>query len=337
MPNSERSIDPIIERDLARLAAATASSGADFEPVRARLLGGESPYRDPRPGMEARRAQALEDRRLELALLPFRLGRVFVHRVARATAGGVAVLCALALWLAAVDPTLLMLGSLLVPTVESAVLLLAVAVLVAYLGGLFAAEWAFERATRKSASAGADALDDIERHGPMVEARRLCAAADGRALSLPLLGAVLLLPLLALVVLLYSPVFFLSYEYLDLGLVARNHRLLDESIPYLAVAVAAAASVALAAWSGCARERRGGRSRLIAALGHWASLAGAVALGLFVLAAGARTLILFHGYGLVPSPAWRLVLAVLGTAAVLLSAAWAALFLRRREQRDLAL
>src|SRR5688572_13054879 len=162
------SIDDKIRRDMAALADATAAGDDDdFEAVRTHLVGGDSPYRDGQLGIERRRQSALEDRRIELALMPMRLSRVFVHRVARFAAAGVAVACALVAWVSVADPWLLRMFELFLPRldVDSAVASGTAAIAGAYIIGVFGGEWLLERAARRSVSAGHDPLADIARTG----------------------------------------------------------------------------------------------------------------------------------------------------------------------------
>lgn len=332
--SSLESIDDRIRRDMAALADATAASDDDFEAVRAQLVGSDSPYRDGRLGIERRRQSALEDRRIELALMPLRLARVFVHRVARIAAAGVAVACALVAWVSVADPFLLRMFELFLPRldVDSALATGTAGIAGAYILGVFGGEWLLERAARRSVSASRDPLADIARTGPVYEARRLAERVDIAAAALPLLAVALAAPLGAFL----SALTFarIPGAYTDVLYLGDAPGLVDRNLIYLAGGAVVGIVSAIAVGLGCARERRGLRSRSNDVLSHGGALLGWVAFGGFVALVGAWTMALRLSHSQVaPAPWMRWTLVLAGSLAVAGVAAWTVLRLRRREWR----
>src|SRR5688572_32869498 len=86
-------LEKMIARDLAALGE---NSRRDL-PALDDALKTTDAYRDDQPGAKARRDALADDRRRELVLMPLTLAHVFAHRLGRAAAGGMAVLCSLVL------------------------------------------------------------------------------------------------------------------------------------------------------------------------------------------------------------------------------------------------
>jgi hypothetical protein len=327
--SDDPSTDALIRADLAALASATTVSDGELGALRERLLGSGAPYRDGQLGIEQRRHAALEDRRIQLALLPLVLQRLFVHRVGRAVGGGVAVLCGLALWASVILPTLFGVYIVMHPrmTIDLALIGAIAGVLTGYVVGIFVGERALERAVRASITPTWDALRDIDRDGPAVEARRLAGRMDSFAVGLPLVGVALLVPLLVFVSVLYLD--GVRAVYSDLLYLNDAGGLLKRNIGYVAVAVMFAALLAVEVSWGSSRER----SWIAKGLSHWSVLAGGLLLGLVVLVLGGRAFFELYVNGISPSSTARWSLALGGVAALFLPCAWALLALRRREQR----
>ena len=321
------SIDELIRDDAATLARKTTVAD-DFAPQRERLLGSGEPYRDSQVGLQHRREASLEERRVELALLPLTLQRLFIHRTGRAVAGGVAVLGGVALW-AVVALPVFDLYIVMDPriTIDLALAGAVAGVLAGYLAGIVLGERLLERAVRASITPTWDALADVHRDGPAAEARRLAGRVDGLAVGLPLVGLALLAPLLVFVSVLYldgvrSAYMNLLYFNDAQGLLARN-------LVYIAVAVAFAVTLSIAVARGCVREE----SRLVAVLAHWGALMMAALVGSLIVVVGGRAFFDLYVNGIAPSVAARWSLAVGGVAALFLPCVWAVLVLRRRELR----
>ena len=187
-----------IDSDLRALADDSGRGLPDFSETAARLAGGGSPYRDDRPGAEARRRALVEDRLVEVALLPLALERVYVHRVARAAGGAAALLGAAAIMVGVLDPwtgrvMAIMSG---MPLAILAPVLIGFATLAAYILAGSIAERHYERRLRASVRTDGEPYGDIERleaARPLDDVRRLVHGADAVATALPLLGASLAL------------------------------------------------------------------------------------------------------------------------------------------------
>jgi hypothetical protein len=322
-------IDDAIRDDAAALTAETARARGDFAELRERLLGGGTPYRDSHLAIEQRRQAVLEERRIDLALLPLRLQRVYVHRVARIAAGCVAALCGLALWAQVALPAVFRVRIDIHPrfTLDLALFGAVAAVLLAYVLGIVTGERLLQRALRRSVMPSRDALADVEREGPVAETRRLAWRVDPFVVALPLVGAALVVPLLVFVSLLYLD--GIRKVYTRLLYLTDANGVLARNIVYLAVAVAVAVALAIGVARGCRRDR----SLLVRAFGHWGVVAASIVVGLLVLIVGGRSLFLLHVQHVAPAIAERWFLAVGGVLAFFGPCVWGILALRRREQR----
>ena len=163
-------------------------------------------FRDGSDGARARRDYLLEKRRHDYAVLSHSVRRIYVGRVARAAAGGVALLGALLTLVGAADP-----GAyewLLANTpgpypAPLTTLLLATAIgsVMSYFVARSVAEDYYARIISRSVQASDDLYADLERLAhirPELVAYRLADRAELASLALPYIGACLFIPLMAL-------------------------------------------------------------------------------------------------------------------------------------------
>jgi hypothetical protein len=316
-----------IESDLRALADDSASGLPEFAETSVWLAGGGSPYRDDRLGAEARRRALLEDRLLEVALMPHALQRVYVHRVARAAAGGAALLGAAVIMVGVLDPwTGRVLGMLSgMPLAILAPVLIGFFTLHAYiLAGVFA-EKHVERALRASVKTGGELYGDIDRleaARPLDQVRRMVHGVDAVAVALPLLGASMGLTVCG---------FLMAFYFLPGNLMA--------SAAYYSLGPVSLVTVLSTAFAidlarACARERKSpSRPTVLVMAEHWGTLIAGALVGAFVLWYGARVVEGVRFAGFVPGEGKRLILIAAAVAAVVLPFTSALLWVRRREQR----
>lgn len=328
------SLDTLITSDLAALGDDSRRNVAPLDDV----LRTTNMYRDDRPGAEARRDALADERRRELVMMPLTLSHVFAHRVGRAAAGAAGLACSLLLLVMMADPLLMRLGAWFVPGLDLALLctLTAIAVLAAYVVATWAAEAWFARRMRTAIETGDDPYRDLDAlaRGPVELARDAVRRVDGVSIGLSLagLGAVsLAFGYLGVIVGAVHPP---AYAWSVVGLIDTDA--LAKNIDIVASAVIGASTIAFFLGRACRAHdssllvREG--SLLVRALGHWATLAAAVFVGLTTAFAGIRTLL---GLGMrreLPSTEVRFLLAF-GTAfALVAGSAWLLLWWRRRER-----
>jgi len=321
------SIQPAIDSDLRQLAGDSERGLPDFAETAARLAGGGSPYRDDRPGAEARRRALIESRLIEVALMPVGLERVYVHRVARAAAGGAALLGAAAIMVGVLDPWTGRMLQILsgMPLAILAPVLIGFATLAAYVLAGLIAEHHVERRLRDAVRSRGELYTDIEHleaARPLEEVRRMVNGVDAVAVALPLLGASLGLAVCGFLMAFY----FLpgnqmaNAAYYSLGPVA------------LVTVLSIAFVIDLA--RACVRERKSpSRPALLVLAEHWGTLIVGGLLGSFVLWYGARVVEGVRVAGFVPGEGKRLLLIATAVAAKVLPLTWTLLWVRRREQR----
>lgn len=326
---TQRATENLIASDLVALADESGGGLPEFAETATALAGGGSPYRDDRPGAEARRRALVEDRLLEVALLPLSLARVYVHRVARAAAGGAALLAAAAVMVGVLDPwtgrALAILSGMSLPVL--APVLIGFAALGAYLVAGLVAEHQVERRLRACVRGRGELYADIEHLAaarPLDAVRRMVDAVDAVAVALPLLGASLALAVAG---------FLTAFSFLPMGNMA--------SVAYYSLGPVALVTVLSIAFvidlaRACARERRSpSRPALLLAAEHWGTLVAGGLVGAFVLWYGAR-LVDLRFAGVVPGEGKRLLLIAAAVTAVVLPLTWGLLWLRRREQQRVA-
>jgi hypothetical protein len=330
-------LDIHIKSDLSALGEETRQKIGEFSETVA-LLDRRPAYRDDRPGAEARRDALADRRRLELALMPMAVGRMFAHRVSRAAAGAVATASAAVLFMGLWEPDLVRLAEFMIPT-RLTITLISLGVIIAILTGYILAGWiaerVFERHMRESLLTTGDAYEDLDAlaAGPLERARQINRRVDGWSVMLPLLGIATLAPVSAFV----SLGTFESSLY-GLGLADfASYANVGGDLVLLALGVLAGAVVAFTVGRACDRSHRTlARPVALRVFGHAGALIAGLAIGLVVLALLGST---FTGLrvGHLPPSETRLLLAVAGTLAVTGPAAWAMLWYRRRETRRLEL
>lgn len=321
------STQPAIESDLHELAEESTRGLPDFADTAARLGGGGSPYRDDRPGAEARRRALVESRLIEVALMPLALERVYVHRVARAAAGGAALLAAAAVMVGVLDPWTGRMMQILsgMPLAILAPVLTGFATLAAYVLAGLLAEHHVERRLRDTVRSRGELytdIDHLEAARPLDEVRRMVSSVDAVSVALPLLGASLALAVCG---------FLIAFTFLPGNQMA--------SAAYYSLGPVALVTVLSIAFvidlaRACVRERKSpSPPALLVMAEHWGTLLAGGLVGAFVLWYGARVVEGLRLAGFVPGEGKRLLLIAAAVAAVVLPLTWALLSLRRREQR----
>lgn len=324
---TQRATQNVIDSDLRALADDSARGLSEFAETSSWLAGGGSPYRDDRPGAEARRRALVEDRLLEVALMPLALERVYVHRVARAAAGGAALLGAAAVMVGVLDPwtgrVLSMLSGM--PLALLAPVLIGFATLGVYILAGLIAEHHVERRLRATVASGRELYGDIDRleaARPLDQVRRMVQGVDAVAVALPLLGASMGLTVCGFLMAFYflPGNMMASAAYYSLGPVS------------LVTVLSTAFAIDLA--RACARERKSpSRPTVLVLAEHWGTLIAGALVGAFVLWYGARVVEGVRFAGFVPGEGKRLILIAAAVAAVVLPFTSALLWVRRREQR----
>lgn len=327
-------LDIRINEDLRALAAETQTDIGELSPETIdELAGKRSAYRDDRPGAEARRDALADRRHLELALMPLASQQIFVHRVARASAGAVATLGAAGLFVGMWEPNLLRVADYFIPGPLSLPLIafaLAFKVLATYVVAGWIAERVYEKRMRESLAVSGDAYEDIEAlaRGPRDHARALLDRVDGWSTALPLLGVATLAPLLAFMTIGGVEASMYRYHLVDYASYAR----LDGSLILLAAGIGVGAIIAFAVGRACDRSHRTlGQPLALRVFEHPGVVGAAVVAGLIVMAMLGDAFRGLHA-GHMPTASARFALAGLGTFSVTAAAAWAMLWHRRREK-----
>lgn len=318
-----------IAQDLAALGTESRRGLAELDD----LLRTSGVYRDDRPGAEARRDALAEERRRELAMMPLTLAHVFAHRVARAAAGGAAMLCALVLVAVLVDPMMMRLATFAVPGLDigMCVMLAGGFVLAIYIVATWIAEARFARRMRAAISTRGDAYRDLDHlaTGPIDAGYALIRRADGWAVGLSLAGAVSLLPILGYLLIVGEMFHPLHVAYSE-TFVLRSHSVtsnIGALLPPIVLGVAFALFVGIAS----AREHRFG-ARATRVLGHWSVLPIGILVGLVSLYVTFRMIGRYDAFRVLPTVAQGKLVAYLGQAAILIPAMWIVLWWRGREQ-----
>lgn len=317
-------IDHTIARDLAALGE---NSRRDI-PALDEALRTTDAYRDDRPGAEARRNALAEERRRELVLMPLTLAHVFAHRLGRAAAGGMAVLCSLVLVAMLVDPLLLRFAAWAVPGLSVGMLatIAALAIIAAYVVASWIGEAWFARKMRAAIQTGDDAYRDLDHlaRGPLEIAQAAVHKVDGWSFGLFLAGAASITLAFGYVVVLVgmqhtiSTAWSLSALY-DSGIVQRN-------IDFVVLAIAACGGTSVLLVRNAAVAK---------ALGSWMALVVAAVVGITTMYQGVHLLLTWRRDW--PSLELRTALALGATITVFLPMAWALLFWRRREQQRIGI
>lgn len=324
-------IERLMADDLARFTEMSAQV-----PAMPHDLGlSQGPYRDNRGAQLARRDADYEERRIELALLPLRLGRVFAHRVARTAAGGLALLGGLALAGLMTMPSVMAsigfaAGDV---SVEYAIVLSLFSVAVFYLLALLIAEHGYEWAAARVIRSSLEPIADLDRTRPGPDLVMLVRRFEAVSTVLPYLGAVVLGSLLGILTMNLHTAFNPDLARAGLyGLDPRAYRvvrlhLLSNNLSYMIAALGAFSALGFPLWKACSGAARGNRSLSLAIFGHGGMLAVAAIVGFWVLLS-------MHQAEYSPLDRWVLVFA--GVAAVTLATTWVLLRLRRRELRSLS-
>ena len=316
-------IDNTIARDLAALGE---NSRRDI-PALDDALRTTDAYRDDRPGAQARRDALADERRRELVLMPLTLSHVFAHRVGRAAAGGMALLCSLKLIAMLVDPLLMQFAAFLLPGLSLGMIaaIIGLAIVSTYVIASWIAEAWFARKMRGAIKTGDDAYRDLDHlaRGPLEIAQAAVHKVDAWSLGLFLAGVASITLVFGYIVVMVgmyhtiSTAWSLSALY-DTGSVQRNIELV-----VLAIVAVGGASALVARSSSAARV-----------FGSWMVLVVTAVVGIVTLYNGFHMLVSWRRSW--PSMELRYMLAIGSTICVFLPAAWALLFWRRREQAKIS-
>jgi hypothetical protein len=327
------SADAIINGDLAALGDASRHNLAALDAN----LHTTGVYRDDRPGVEARRNSLTEVRRHELALMPLTLSHIYSHRVARATAGAAALLCALGLLVILDDHLMVQLTAWFIPgfAVGMYALISVVTVLTSYVIATWVAEHKFAARMRELVTKGGDAYRDLDQLavGPFAVAAEKVRRIDRLSVTLPLAGIAVLVPLLGFVGFV-GAVAFTSRASFRSTIEAFMNMTHDLSPVLLALAL----GVVLALLLGRAidrENRRGTATGWVRWAGHWSMLVIAFVLGIGVAVAAAYAAFRMQTYDIPPPHRTRFLLALGGEAVIMLPAVWGLLWWRQRERRRL--
>ena len=318
-----KSIDEMIARDLNALGE---NSRRDV-PALDDALRTTDAYRDDRPGAEARRDALANERRRELVLMPLTLAHVFAHRLGRAAAGGMAVLCSLVLVAMLVDPLLMQFAAYLLPglNINMLGLIAAIAILGSYVVASWIGEAWFARKMRTAIQTGGDAYRDLDHlaRGPLEIAHAAVNKVDGWSLGLFLAGAASITLVFGYIVVMVGFHHTLStawslHALYDSGSVQRNIEL-----ALWAVGAAGIAGVLVARVPAITR-----------ALAGWPVLVVSAVVGIATLYNGFHMFVSWRRNW--PSDELRWGLAIGATISIVLPMAWALLFWRRREEAKIS-
>lgn len=283
-------------------------------------------YRDDRVGAEARRNELLDQRRHELAFMPLAYSHVFAHRVARAAAGGMAILCSVAILLLLADPlfaTYFLLE--LDPTSWSTMAV--IAVLSTYVVVTWIAERLFERRLRHALTLIGDVHADLDRLGeaPVDVARGLVRRADAWAVGMALGGTIAAAVLFGVVTFVLGSHNLHHLRGWVVMAIARDMKL-------LLAALGGGLVLAFLVGRACARREPSAWTTLTS---HWASAVAGVVVGLGTLYMGMREVYLTQNRVQVPTLSTGIALALAGVIAVFLVASFSILWWRKREESRL--
>jgi hypothetical protein len=322
-----------LAQDLAALGADNRRGLAELDDV----LRTSSVYRDDRPGAEARRDALAEDRRRELAMMPLALAHVFAHRVARAAAGGAAMLCALVLVAMLLDPMTMRLATFAVPGLDigMCITLSAGFILATYILVTWIAEARFARRMRAAITTRGDAYRDLDRlaTGPLDVGYALIRRADGWAVGLSLAGVVSLVPIVGYLLIVGEMFHPMSVAYSE-TFVLRSHAV-TSNISSLLSPISCGLAVAIFVGIASAREHRFG-ARATRVLGHWSVLPIGILVGLVSLYVTFRMIGRYDAFRILPTVHQGKHVAYLGVAAILIPAMWFVLWWRGRERARIA-
>jgi len=327
------SLDSLITSDLAALGDDSRHNLVGIDDA----LRTTNMYRDDRPGAEARRDALADERRRELAMMPLAMSHVFAHRVARAASGAAAIVCTLAVVAMLSDPLLLGFAAYVVPSMTSlanfealgmvtAIVLLGVYVLAVW----FAQNW-FARRMRDVIRTGQDPYRDLDAlaRGPVEVAQHALRRVDGLALGLTFAGVTALAITFGYILVVVDT--FQGYPYAWSYRGIMHAAALEKNLGVLVGALFCVGVVSFALARACRRAE----SKLVARLGHWSALGVAFAIGLATAYVGLHTLIAIRVRESLPTGDLRRLLALGATVTIGLICAWALLWWRRYERRNI--
>jgi len=336
-PPTKTSADRVIDGDLAALGDSSRQHIAGLDASLSTMAVNtphNSAYRDDRPGVEARRNSLADVRRRELALMPLTLSHIYAHRIARATAGAAAILCALGLLVILDDRLMIQLTAWFIPgfavgmyaTISIAIVLLS------YVVATWIAEYKFAARMRELVSKGGDAYQDLDQLaiGPFAVAAEKVRRIDQLSLTLPLAGIAVLVPLLGFVGFIGAVAFTTRATFSTTIEAFMN--MTSDMRPVL---LALGGGILLAIVLGRAIDREHRRTTSagwVRWAGHWSMLLVALVLGIAVAIGAGYAGFRMQAYYVAPPVKTRFLLALGGEAVIMLPAVWGLLWWRRRER-----
>ncbi|HEU0031914.1 MAG TPA: hypothetical protein VFQ53_14880 [Kofleriaceae bacterium] len=327
------SFDRLVRSDLAALAS---ESRKELRGVDDSLRSTDA-YRDDRLGPVARRDELQARRRNELALMPLTLGHVFVHRVARAVAGAMALACAMGVLAMLQVRRLFELARAVMP-INLALLIAIVAglVLAAYVIASWIAEAVFARRMRRTIQPTGDPHADLDRfaEGPIEVGRRLVRRADAWAVGFAIAGSAATALVFGFLIYVLGATYSMPSN-IDVSSALLDHPV-RHNLRWIASATIMVGLVALAIAYACDREHRKGPSKTLAGLQRWVMVGLALILGGTTLKLGYSVARRMHAHGTLPSMETRGVLVGIAAFGLTLLATWVVLRWRRREDGRVA-
>ena len=287
-------------------------------------------YRDDRPGAEARRDALADERRRELVMMPLTLSHVYAHRIGRAAAGAGALACTLVLVVMLADPLLMRFAAWLVPglNVGMLVALTTIAVLAIYVVATWIAEAWFARRMRASINTGDDAYADLDQlaRGPVEIAQHAVRRIDGLSTGLFLAGVTALVLVFGYISLIVGVIHEVTNAWSIAGVLGTGT--LERNLEVLLVPLFGTTALAFFLGRGCQRDSE---STLVKLLGHWGALVVAFVAILITAYVGFHVTVTMSTGHRLPSIDVRYGLGLGAAFAIVVAAAWALLWWRRRE------
>jgi hypothetical protein len=327
-------IDSLLTDDLEALGA---DSRREPPPLDAALRS-TGVYRDDRAGAEARRNALADERRVQLALMPLSLSHVYAHRVGRAAAGAMAMLCAAKLLVLVADPMVLRAVQWFLPGINLnlglCAALCAAAILLAYVVGNWIAEWHFGRKMRQAIETRGDVFNDLDRlaRGPIDVGHALVRRVDGWSIGLAIAGVAALVSIFAYVFVVAAVFRPPSFVFSSSAVFSEPTATTNLGPVVYGLLIALGAAIAIA--RGCVREHRlPGAASPVRWFEHWLVLPIAFVGGIVTLYMVFRMVHRLDTRHVMPSQEMRFGLAIAGELTLLAFTTWGALWWRRIERK----
>ena len=325
-------LDSLITSDLAALGEDSRRSLAALDDS----FNEKNMYRDDAPGAKARRDALADARRRELAMMPLTISQVFAHRVARAAAGGAAILMSLVAVALLADPALVRYAVYLAPSlievgnVEWAMMMAVIMLLVVYVIAQWIAQSWFARRMRDAVRISDEPYRDLDTlaRGPLEVAQQAARRVDGYALGGMLAGATMLALVFGYVVVILDAFDHQPLTWSFNGLL--YEAALVKNIEILAIALTIAGVIAY--FIGREAQRAGG-SQLLDMLARRVTAVSALLLVGTTWYLSERIVVRIGRHGYLPSTDERVMLAIAVVLSLLAVVTVVLLWWRRSENR----